>query len=175
MKSWSVLILIVVVAGAFLAYREIASLKSTLQQQQTELESLKKKQAVEIVAPPIELQEKCSGQAQRIFEQLGWNAKGSDSYENHYNPKLNRCFILISTWNATAVTKNLSDAYEGKVYGSYVWFPSKGKKYWEVSPTECWVLLPSGEKATCQLDAEFDNLAKIYMEETQPPKQSPTQ
>jgi len=29
------------------------------------------------------------------------------------------------------------DAFQGRVYANYIWINAKGKKYWEVAPTEC--------------------------------------
>lgn len=58
----------------------------------------------------VDLQEKCSSQAQKIFSAFkekytndGWNSAGSEpastrddfNQENHYNQKLNKCYTLI--------------------------------------------------------------------------------
>jgi len=61
-------------------------------------------------------------------------------------------------------SKTLTDAFEGKVYGNYIWSTQKGKKYWEVPPLECKVTLPSGEEKACHSSDEFDELVKQYME-----------
>jgi hypothetical protein len=58
----------------------------------------------------------------------------------------------------------LFDAYEGKTYGEYNWHTVKDKKYWEVPPFMCKVVLPSGDDKLCTSDNEFDELIKTYME-----------
>jgi hypothetical protein len=65
---------------------------------------------------------------------------------------------------STIITKTLSDAFEGKGYGSYMWRSDPVKKYWEVRPFVCSVKLPSGEEKACTSTEEFDELAKYYME-----------
>ena len=40
----------------------------------------------------------------------------------------------------------------------------EGKKYWEVPPLQCQVVLPSGEEQRCKSDDEFKDLIKLYME-----------
>lgn len=57
-----------------------------------------------------------------------------------------------------------SDAFEGKVYANYIWRSDKRKKYWEVTPFDCKVMLLSGEERLCHSSDEFDALVKQYME-----------
>jgi hypothetical protein len=120
--------------------------------------------------PSIELQSRCAKQAEEVFKSGGWSRKSFADYISHFNVKLGRCFVEISDTTADKATasssRSLSDAFEGKEYGSYVWVNvlSQHKKYWEVAPTECKVTMPSGEEKTCQSIEEFDTLAKAYME-----------
>jgi hypothetical protein len=62
------------------------------------------------------------------------------------------------------VSKTLSDAFEGSLYGEYNWKSDKVKKYWQVPPFMCKVTLPSGKEKICHSDDEFDALVKQYME-----------
>ena len=112
----------------------------------------------------LDLQEKCAKQSQAAFKRDGFEKEQLASFSNHYSEKLNRCFVEYESTNANFVTKVVSDAFEGKVYGSYMWRPDKVKKYWEVPPIQCTVTLPSGEKKTCHSSDEFDSLVKEYME-----------
>jgi hypothetical protein len=90
-------------------------------------------------------------------------------YVNHYNEKMNGCFMVISSTDTktspgrifTNVT--LVDAFEGKAFGNYAWQSDPVKKYWEVAPFLCDVTLPSGEKKACKSDVEFKELIKVYM------------
>jgi hypothetical protein len=115
----------------------------------------------------LDLQEKCAKQAAIAFHQQGFSENDAD-YVNHYNVKLGRCFIQITktsmSGNFPATTKSLSDAFEGKEFGSYLWINTEGKKYWEVAPRMCSVTLPTGEERTCTSDTEYDELSRAYLE-----------
>ena len=118
--------------------------------------------------PSLELQGRCAKQAAEVFKQEGYKAGDMADFTNHYSGKMARCFVIISATrvdgNVSSVDKNLSDAFEGKTYGSYTWINREHKKYWEVAPSECKVTLPSGEEKTCQSDEEWDQLVKAYMD-----------
>ncbi len=116
----------------------------------------------------LELQEQCAKQAREEFQRVGWS-NDDTQLTNHYNEKLNRCFMLIEKYDprATGVlwrTKVLTDAYEGKTIGLFVWHSEKDKKYWEVPPFQCEMTPPSGEKTFCKSEEEFDEFVKTYME-----------
>ena len=91
-------------------------------------------------------------------------------FTNHYNEKLNRCFMLVEETDVKSdpgtiwTNKTLLDAFEGKELATYSWHSDKVKKYWQVPPFQCEVTLPSGEKKICNSGAEFDELIKVYME-----------
>ncbi len=118
----------------------------------------------------LDLQEKCAKQAQQAFKRDGFEKEQLASFSNHYSEKLNKCFVRYDTTDASStpgimfVNKVVSDAFEGKVYGEYMWRSDKVKKYWEVPPVQCTVTLPSGEEKTCHSPDEFDTLVKQYME-----------
>jgi hypothetical protein len=114
-----------------------------------------------------DLQEKCSKQAQIFFDR-SLKKKQMASFINHYNVKLNRCFIQTEQYvpqqNGAMIYKAVTDAYEGKDFASYIWRSDKEKKYWEVAPIECKVTLPSGDEKICASSDEFDELVKTYMQ-----------
>ena len=116
----------------------------------------------------LDLQAKCSEQARKAFADLGYSKNDVASYENHYNAKLDKCFIHVRHDARTPGTiwtnRDLFDAFEGKVYGTYMLHTNKVKKYWEVSELKCKVTLPSREKKDCRSEDEFTELAKVYME-----------
>lgn len=86
----------------------------------------------------LELQAKCSEQSRKAFVELGWSKNQLAGYENHYNTKLNKCFLHIrDTDTKTApgtiwTSRTVLDAFELKTYASYSWHTEKDKKYWEV-------------------------------------------
>lgn len=98
------------------------------------------------------------------------NADGIGSsqynYRNHYNKKLNKCFIRSETVNVSGTDKSinfsilsLDDVNEHKQYGEYIGdYMDLGKK--PLNPPMCYV---SGYK--CKSYEEWDALIKPYMEE----------
>ncbi|MGC2247298.1 MAG: hypothetical protein WA609_11905 [Terriglobales bacterium] len=133
------------------------------QQSITKADSLSKSES-------LELQERCSNQAAVAFRRDGFKTEQGDLFYNHYNEKLNKCFVQYESRDSKLypgtvyLNKVLSDAFEGKVFGTYTWHSDKDKKYWEVPPIACSVTLPSGEEKTCHSPDEYDSLVKQYME-----------
>jgi hypothetical protein len=119
-------------------------------------------------AANLDLQEKCAKQASSVFRPMGLKSASAD-YTNHYNPKLNRCFITVSitatVGSMPTVNMWVQDAYEGKGYAEYVWINRHGQQYWEVKPDTCKVTLLSGEEKTCESQEEFEQLIKVYMDQ----------
>ena len=119
-------------------------------------------------------QKECATQAESAFASGGWGKEKMASFTNHYNSKMNKCFVEVQNTDAKGATKDgagilvsreVFDAFEGKEFGNYAWSSRAGKKYWEVAPFMCYVLSSSGEKVTCHSSDEFDALVKIYMED----------
>jgi hypothetical protein len=115
-----------------------------------------------------ELQERCGKTASEVFKKeygsglsSDENATRTSDYTNHYNAKLNKCFIVI---RETTFTKNkeigwylnrfLIDVNENKEYGSFAKFQK------ELKPQSCVVGVRQ-----CSSEAEWDALIKPYMEE----------
>jgi hypothetical protein len=166
MRITASLLFLACAALAFLAYSQASSLK----QQQKEIQDL----SVKVQALPrnatLDLQEKCAKQALEEFREGGWEKNPMAGFTNHYNVPLNKCFVLVENTDTKTTpgtiwtNKVLSDAFEGKIYGSYAWHTDKGKKYWEVPPVECKVTMLSSEEKQCGSDDEFGALIKQYME-----------
>ena len=116
------------------------------------------------------LQEKCAKQAREEFARWGYAKEAFADFTNHYNERLNRCFIAFQNTSAdkqgSYINKFLADAYEGKEYAEYSWFnmSGSGMKYWEVVPDICKITMPSGQEITCKSSEEYDELIKYYME-----------
>jgi hypothetical protein len=162
------LIFVLFVAVAVLAYL-VHSQNAVLTNQLREVKDLSAEIEAKHKTHSLELQAECSKQAARVFKADGWDKKKDQAvYQNHYNEKLNKCFVLEVVTTMTAgqfmTTKFLSDAFEGKTVANYSWVSDKVKKYWEVAPFVCSVTLPSGEGKACQSSDEFDELIKSYLE-----------
>jgi hypothetical protein len=115
-----------------------------------------------------ELQEQCKKNAAALFKKeygKGYEQirDGSymSNYTNHYNVKLNKCFVLVkityvpnSKKEDALIMKDLSDTNENKQYGSF------GRFRRESIPISC-----SVENRICKSEAEWDSLVKYFMEE----------
>jgi hypothetical protein len=123
-------------------------------------------------------QGRCAAQAKRAFQQ--WqedDKKGplanmgttiSSDYESHYNTKIKKCLILIEASTSMGNISNyatLMDAYERRVYASYLWISRQDKKYWEVPPIMCELISTHGEVRRCAHRIEFDAFVATYLEE----------
>jgi len=114
-----------------------------------------------------ELQEKCGKRAEEYFKRsfgTGISTDGKQSmlshYTNHFNSKLNKCFILVTTTivqmdkpELSKYLKMLSDINENKNFGN---FSKNGSEIISI----CNVL----DKG-CYSESEWDSLVKPYMEE----------
>ena len=165
MKNAAIGLLIVAVGGlGIFAYSQQMSLRA----QSDVVEKLTAK--LEAKARDFSLQEKCAKQARVEFERWGYAKEAFADLTNHYNERLNKCFLALETRSAdksgSYINKFLADAYEGKQYAEYSWFnPSgSGQKFWEVAPDSCKVTMQSGQEITCKSSEEYDELIKFYME-----------
>jgi hypothetical protein len=95
-------------------------------------------------------QEKCSKKSLEFFTATG----GGGNFSNHYNDKLNKCFIDIIDVGSQAYSETLYDVYENKKYGGFYMSYEKNSE-----PTICWFL-----DKTCQSQNEFDEFVKQYMQ-----------
>jgi hypothetical protein len=164
------LILALILAVAILGYI-LHSQITVLTDQQRQIHELNAKIEAKAKTASLEFQEKCSKQAWETYAENGWKKEPMASFTNHYNDKMNKCFVLVQNttqskpFNGTFFTnKILFDAFEGKSYGEYDWRSDKVKKYWEVAPFNCKGTLLSGEEKFCHSSDEFDDIVKLYMQ-----------
>lgn len=131
-----------------------------LEKQVTEMKKEKEEAKQNTVS--LDVQDKCSKKAKEVFIEQYTDTKDV-SYENHYNNKLNKCFVEIyymkTSWDIIWTYKSIYDAYEGKTYADYAWHTVKDKKYWEVKPIVCQIW-----DWYCSTTEEFDSAIKEYME-----------
>jgi hypothetical protein len=119
-------------------------------------------------------QKMCADQAKRAFHEMDaaepkrkHNSVDSTDYTSHYDAKVNVCYIMTSSvlylGNGTeSVGRVVSDAFEGRVYASYLWLSDKVKKYWEVKPVDCSVKPRGQPEITCKDSDEFEQLVDKY-------------
>jgi hypothetical protein len=109
----------------------------------------------------VDIQTKCASQAKAFFDywETDPEAKQNDEYSNHYNVKVNKCFVkikipILSSPDKKTYTEYLFDAIEKKQYGNFmVGIPTYGK------PIICEIL-----DNFCQTRDEYDNFVNSYME-----------
>lgn len=159
MRNAAIFVLVLAVAAlGYLTHAqsvELREARSKIQDLSGSVESLAK-------TTSLELQEKCSKQAQATFEAGGWKKEQLASYTNHYNEKMNKCFIFIENTTpaptGVLVTRLLNDAFEGRSYGEYY------RRSDKVPPFSCKGNLLSGAEKSCHSEQEFDEIVKLYME-----------
>ena len=121
----------------------------------------------------LELQDRCAKQARTEFKGEGNDKTPMTGFVNHYNAKLDKCFMEVSSFAGSGTGKSyvptiyrsVSDAFEGEVYAEYFWRNDTGKKYWEVAPFMCKVTLLNGEETFCKTTQEYEELIKPYMQQ----------
>jgi len=112
-----------------------------------------------------ELQEKCGKYCEEYFSKTYGNGiievdNGQENwtYDNHYNKKLNKCFILtttlVSTKNKTSggKRKEIFDILEETSYGEFMMIDGQ-------------LIFCNVLKEKCRFENEWDLLVKPYMEE----------
>jgi hypothetical protein len=113
-----------------------------------------------------ELQERCARGASEFFQKqygngVEANGGGGETYTyfvNHYNARLNKCFISFTRYafftknpsKSTAKFRNVVDINESREYGHYS----------DLSPLDCIV-----QTKVCHSEAEWEALIKPYMDE----------
>ena len=84
-------------------------------------------------------------------------------YDNHYNEKFDKCFMLMADTKDVAGKlhhfRQLLDAFEGRDLGYFFrQIPDPD------TVIECRVTLPSGEDKHCHTVEEFEELVKVYIQ-----------
>ena len=109
---------------------------------------INKQQTVQNTLSNIDLQAKCADAAEKYFVNSSHGNRDVDGwsryYTNHYNVKLDTCFILVSSVenNLGVVNIDLYDALEGAQYATYFGHDN-------CKPIDLVVL---GDSKRCQLD-----------------------
>lgn len=108
----------------------------------------------------LDVQQKCARRAREAFSRDFLASLASDPFRdftNHYNNKLSKCFVLITTHILNPKAKIMSDgrilrdAFEGNSYAVFSWDSESNK------PSICEITLPSGEKRPCHSPMSLTN------------------
>lgn len=106
-------------------------------------------------------QQECSTRAEHYFKESPYGKRSDSIYENHFNTKENRCFILIQQYSYSTTQSFhdiLIDAYDGDDLGQYLVYIPQGKTEDEMKPY-CQML-----GKDCHNVGEFKEFVKQYME-----------
>lgn len=123
------------------------------------------KQSQSLQMQNLNLQEKCAEGAKKYFQDGGFNST-TESFVNHYNTKLNKCFILVHSLQSQQnyYSDALIDAFEGLTYARIM---VNFKDPLQQKVLEC-AFYPSSEVndknvVSCKSQDEFNNLTRSYM------------
>jgi hypothetical protein len=112
-----VVIAVTVVAVAVLGW-ELSSTMRIVRRQEQRINELTAALADKSKQQALADQSECAASADKFLVSRGWKP---DDYENHFNSRLNRCFVFVSGYRPKDDfrTSDLYDAVEGKRYASY--------------------------------------------------------
>ncbi|HVM78852.1 MAG TPA: hypothetical protein VMU06_07520 [Stellaceae bacterium] len=124
----------------------------------------------------FELQAKCGERAQTVFHQLGYKENGATdhttaTYQSHYNPSINKCLMVLTTYTINTGTdagstesRFLFDAYENREYAEIfvATYVTNGKV--TKIPSGCILKPTASTERTCQSEAEYEAFVAGYME-----------
>jgi hypothetical protein len=110
-------------------------------------------------------QKMCDEQAWKKYHEDNPKAGPLSSYTSHYDVSANVCYIMVHSYESSGGTPAIStlvyDAFEGRMYASYMWMNTEKKKGW-VEPLECYVKPRGQEQINCKSSDEFDRLVDKY-------------
>lgn len=100
---------------------EVFSQRSTVHRQEQRIQELTAALADKSKRQALAEQTECATSANRFLVSRGWKPADGSEYENHFNPRLNKCFVLVSEYllKSDFRTLDLYDAVEGRHYATY--------------------------------------------------------
>jgi len=108
----------------------------------------------------LELKEKCAIQSGNAFTEFKKSQATTISWEytNHYNLKLNKCFLRVDGSGENLFYSRVSEAFEKTIYGNYV------KNNTKDVIVDCWVTRGTIAGSRCKSELEFETLLDPYLE-----------
>ena len=120
--------------------------------------------SVEPSVATLSEQKMCAEQAEKSFTNSGLSEEkdgGGNTYTDHYDGAARVCYIETTTRHFTnnkfQYGHVIYDAFEGRVYGSFISASNKPEDL-----LECYVIPRGQSKMLCQSTDEFDNFALKY-------------
>lgn len=112
----------------------------------------------------LESQEKCAAQARKVFDTDFKAMPGSEyRYQNHYNNKTNKCYILVRGTGTNGIDYELRDAYEnGTTIAICSSETQNVNSQTDITSAFCRYNKSPFEKMDIK---KFDNFAEQYMQE----------
>ena len=115
----------------------------------------------------LDVEDKCARQAAEFSKQSATLESLPNSYVDHYNPQMRKCFVLTTSIyypnsNSAEVSTEsdfLSDAFEQWGYGDYIGINKNGS----TAIAECYVYSLKQKKVICHSRDEFINLISEYL------------
>jgi hypothetical protein len=97
------------------------SMNATIRQQAQQIQELKVALTMKSQEHALAVQTECAANAHKFLARRGWKADDGSSYDNHFNSRLNKCFVLVSEYDLKDDfrTLDLFDAVEGRRYATY--------------------------------------------------------
>lgn len=112
----------------------------------------------------LDVQEKCTKQAESVYKDYSTGSPGIWSYVDHYNINLKKCFVLLneisSTGSVGSESDTLLDAFELK---TFAYFDEVTNAPEPPKIAYCYVYSNSGQKIECRSDVEFFSLIPQYV------------
>jgi hypothetical protein len=109
MKAAIVLLVLAVGVLCSFAYSQNAA----LQQQQREVKQLQARLDTIPKTANIELREKCARQAREEFKLYGWDKESMADVVNHYDTKLDKCFMMVRSTDAKSTSISFNTLRRG--------------------------------------------------------------
>jgi hypothetical protein len=76
----------------------VFSMNTTTRQQTQQIHELKTALTTKSQEQVLAVQTECAANAQKFLASRGWKADDGSSYDNHFNSRLNKCFVLVSEY-----------------------------------------------------------------------------
>lgn len=116
----------------------------------------------------FEMRSKCANYAKKFNADDGWKSTDAmHSYENHFNVKLNKCFVIYKNTNIQkgyiSIDSDFFDLMDNKLLGSYHGLFKNENFNDEAELKQCSVTVISGDVQKCKNINEFRRLVSFYM------------
>lgn len=97
------------------------SMRETVRQQSLQITELQASMVDQTKKQLRTAQIECASSAQAFLRSRGWKLEDAPLYENHFNERLNKCFVLISGFVPKDAFRSIDlyDAVEGRRYATY--------------------------------------------------------